>query len=167
MELFIDFASFFGAWLLVAGPLYQASLELREQDIAFDRIHAVRQKIPVPPKVSPWWWVLPPVKVYLEHRISQQYRDQFIRALEADDVEAIMNFKSKATGWVIVASGAALIAAKETYELWLHFHVPVVSFWLTLVGMACLSIAYTVVHVVREETLKRTHGRKKEGARSR
>ena len=36
MHELILWSGFFGAWLLVAGPLYQAALELSEEDISRD-----------------------------------------------------------------------------------------------------------------------------------
>jgi hypothetical protein len=33
MNQVIAWAGFLGAWLLVAGPLYQGALELREEDV--------------------------------------------------------------------------------------------------------------------------------------
>jgi hypothetical protein len=52
----INWAVFLGAWLLVAGPLFQGSVELRELDFdreGFERLKAsAAGTAPVPP--SPW-----------------------------------------------------------------------------------------------------------------
>ena len=85
-------AGFLGAWLLVAGPLYQGALELRAEEVDREGIEATAARVPRPEPVSPWWWwwwLLPPV-VYLirRHRgnafrravlaqLAQAQRDQF------------------------------------------------------------------------------------------
>jgi hypothetical protein len=61
MEHLVEWAGFFGAWLLFAGPLYQANLELRAEDIEVDRIRAAAKEAPAPEEVSKWWWLVPPV----------------------------------------------------------------------------------------------------------
>jgi hypothetical protein len=38
MEHLVAWAGFFGVWLLVAGPIYQANLELRAENVAVDKI---------------------------------------------------------------------------------------------------------------------------------
>ena len=48
----VAWSGFLGAWLLFAGPVYQAALELREQDAAHD-VHATFAGFAQPPPVSP------------------------------------------------------------------------------------------------------------------
>jgi hypothetical protein len=50
----ILWATFAGAWLLVAGPLYQGSVELGELDFDRDGIQGTAAAVH-------WWWLLPPV----------------------------------------------------------------------------------------------------------
>jgi hypothetical protein len=66
----IFWCGYVGAWLLVAGPIYQAALELQEQDIERDRIQQVTAQVPAPAPVSAWWWLLPPVRYLLAQRRS-------------------------------------------------------------------------------------------------
>jgi hypothetical protein len=63
-------AGFFGAWLLFAGPLYQANLELRAEDVEVDRIRAAKEA-PAPDEVSKGWWLVPPV-----HRVLRRRRQE-------------------------------------------------------------------------------------------
>ena len=55
MEHLAVWAGFFGVWLLVTGPIYQANLELGAEDIEVDRIRAAAKEAPAPDQVSKWW----------------------------------------------------------------------------------------------------------------
>ena len=64
----IVWITFAGAWLLVAGPLYQGSVELNELNVDREGIQgkaAAAQATRARP--SAWWWLLPPV-MYVLHR---------------------------------------------------------------------------------------------------
>jgi hypothetical protein len=67
MNQVIAWVGFLGAWLLVAGPLYQGALELREEEVDREGIEASTARVPRPDPPSPWWWLLPPA-VYLIRR---------------------------------------------------------------------------------------------------
>ena len=140
---------FIGAWLLVAGPIYQAAQELLDQDIERERIREAQHAIEVPPRVSALWWFVPPIKLYLEHRRSQAYRQRFIASLLPEDVEAMMSFMSKAMAWLMVATGGLCIAIKETYELCEAYEAATWLMWLIVAGMAFCSVLYTVMSLVR------------------
>lgn len=157
MELFFLFCGALGAWLLVAGPLYQAALELRDEDIEVDRIHAAGKNVTILPRVSAWWWLLPPVKIILERRRSHAYRRDFIRALSQQDLDALVSFINKATAWMFVAIGGFLIATKETYELCHELDVPVAWFWVIVLVMLLLSIINTVARIHRSKDMLSTH----------
>jgi hypothetical protein len=147
MEGFILWCGFVGAWLLFAGPIYQAALELQEQDLEMDRIRAAGAKVQPPPEISNWWWLLPPVKWWLEHRRSDMYRRQYIQALSSDDVKSLMNFMNKATGWLFVAIGGFCIAMKESYELAEHNEWSHPVFGVLVVVMGLLSILHLLMRV--------------------
>ena len=104
-----------GAWLLVAGPLYQASMELREQGLAQRR--QLPETIPHPRRISGWWWLLPPVAYWKHHSERERLRRLVLAALPATDVERMISFSTTARGWLVVAGGATLIGVKETWEL--------------------------------------------------
>ena len=55
MHELILWSGFFGAWLLVAGPLYQAALELGEQNISREDMAGVQRNEPEA-RPSGWWW---------------------------------------------------------------------------------------------------------------
>jgi len=155
MDLLILWFGFIGSWLLFAGPLYQAALELKEQDLEREHLGQVKKSIPEPKGVSVYWWFLPPVKLYLEHQQSREYREAFLRELAPEVVEQLIAFISKATGWAMVSFGGFCIAVKETYGL-LHdgYDLSDALFWATVLAMAYLSISYTVISVRRARAIK-------------
>jgi hypothetical protein len=153
MEALANWAGFIGAWLLFAGPIYQAALELQDQDIETERIQATGKKIDVPRHVSAWWWLFPPLKFFLEWRRSQEYRKAYIEALLDEDVEALMAFFNKATAWIFVAIGGFLIAFKETYELVAHYGWSNWIVWVLVVVFGAASIINTVARVHRTKRI--------------
>ena len=153
METLTVWASFIGAWLLFAEPIYQAALELQEQDIETDRIRATGKQIDIPRHVSAWWWLVPPAKLYLERKRSKEYRKAYIKALLNEDVEALMAFFNKATAWVFVADGGFLIAINETYGLVQEYDWSDILFWIIIVILVFVSILNTTLRVSRTKKI--------------
>jgi hypothetical protein len=166
MEQLILWAGFFGAWLLVAGPLHQARVELAEEEFEREQFEEVVDVVGPPTRVSPWWWLLPPVRLYLGHRAKDRWDRQVWLALPDEDFEALSSFMSKARGWLLVGAGGFLIATKETWELVEGHEWPVGLFWVLVVGMAGVCVAYTVLQAAREVGVarKRTEMRDDERA---
>lgn len=152
---------FFGAWLLVAGPINQAALELQSEDIEFDRIRATTAGVTRPPKVSVWWWLLPPVHFVLSHRRRDEYNRAILRSMSDEDFAAMTSFRSKATGWLLVGAGGLLIAAKETYELIEGLELSLWLWAILVVSMFALSAAYTIVQTGRARQLESQHERER------
>jgi hypothetical protein len=78
MNEVISSVVFAGSWLLVAGPLYQGSVELAELD--FDRegiegLKASAGQLERPDPPSGWWWLLPPVMYVLRRRWNKAFRE--------------------------------------------------------------------------------------------
>ncbi|PPK69085.1 hypothetical protein V5P93_001461 [Actinokineospora auranticolor] len=151
----IAWCGFFGAWLLFAGPVYQAALELHEQDIEEEQLAAAREGVRIRP-ISPWWWLLPPVRYWLGRRRAREYREAMLRALADEHLNSLVRFLDKANGWLLVALGGLLIAAKETGELVEYHHWPTVLFWVLLVVMAALCALYTVARMRRSHDILTT-----------
>jgi hypothetical protein len=143
METFITWSGFLGAWLLVAGPLYQGVLELREEDA--DQAGAdPGSPVAPPPPPSPWWWFLPPVMLVLRRRRSIAYHRTVLAVLSPQQREHRERFIRKATGWFVVAIGGTFIAVKETWELVEHHEWHPAVFVLVLVVMLALVGGNTV-----------------------
>jgi len=153
MEYLIAWCGFLGAWLLVAGPLYQAALELRAEDIEIERIKSVKDSITLPPAISVWWWLLPPFKISLERKRSRLYRRIYIKALTTEDASALVSFISKATAWMFVATGGLLIAIKETYELIHILEIPIALFWIAIIIMPAFCIGNIIIRTARSKKL--------------
>jgi hypothetical protein len=135
MDAFLHWAGFFGAWLLVAGPLFQASIELRDEAIDRDEFAATMASVPPARHTSAWWWLLPPVAYLLRRRRSKAARDAVLLAMTPTQRAQFIGFQNKAYGWFAVAGGAFLIALKETGELVELYELPPVVFWVTVVGL--------------------------------
>lgn len=147
MILFAICCGFAGAWLLVAGPIYQAAIELRKDQISQDRLAAAGSTVPRPPAVSAWWWLLPPVRLILDNQRRNRYQQAVLVSLSPDDLDTMLGFISNATGWLFVATGGLLIAMRETFELVEHLELAPIFYWLTVVVMftlCALNAAYRI-----------------------
>ena len=149
MEHVILILGALGAWLLVAGPLFQAALELREQEIDREAIEAVTSTVQAPPPISPWWWLLPPVAYVKQRRQSQLHRQAVMDALGPRELEQTLSFMNKASGWMIVAGGAFLIAIKETFEVVELFELPIAVFWVLVVVAPVLCVGNAAIRMAR------------------
>ncbi len=143
MSAVIAWLGFLGGWLLFAGPLYQASLELDEEQLERDRIAERQATIAKPPPVSPWWWLVPVLGYYLEMRRTRGYRRAVMAALDASDRADLVRYLRKARGWALVALGGLLLATNETWEVCEHYEWPVWVFAVLAAALAGLSAAYT------------------------
>lgn len=113
MELFVNLCGFIGVWLLFTFPMYQAFLELSDQAIAFSKI--VSEKLAPVEKVSPVYWLIPPLKI----RKEKQRALRIIRGLqlETNDLKKLLLYFDKATAWFYVALAGLLNGIYVTYEL--------------------------------------------------
>lgn len=145
MEYVIAVCGFIGGWLLVAGPLWQASIELREEEIDQEAIEAAQSSFAQPPGISAWWWLLPPVGYVMQMRRQRAARRSFQESLPPEQLRQTVNFLNKANGWLVVATGGFLLAVKETWELVEDIHFPQWVFWVLIVVMPIAAIANSAV----------------------
>jgi hypothetical protein len=158
MDEVIIWAQFAGAWLLVAGPLYQGSVELDELDVDREGIKTTALGAAAG-RPSPWWWLLPPVMYVLHRRWTRQFRRVTMEQLTETQLDQITTFRNKATGWYTVAIGALLLAAGESWQVTRHYDWPVWVFWLLMVVMLGASLLNTAVRMIRDH-----HARGRGGA---
>jgi hypothetical protein len=164
MNVVIVWAEFLGAWLLVAGPLYQGSVELEELDMDREGIEGVKAsaiQAARDQRPSAWWWLLPPVMYLLHRRWARAFRETSAAQLSDTQREQLTVFRSKATGWFTVAAGAALLAAGESWQVTGHYRWPLWVFWLLLVVMLAACVFYTAAQMIGAQ-----HARSEAGAES-
>ena len=111
MDELIMWARFAGAWLLVAGPLYQGSVELSELDFDREGIEGIKATAVrmAQDRPSAWWWLLPPVMYVLHRRWYKALRQEMLAQLTQSQREQLTSFQSKTAGWFTVAAGATLL----------------------------------------------------------
>jgi hypothetical protein len=154
METLFIWLGFIGSWFLFAGPIYQAVLELQDQDIEFDRLRAAGAKVPRPAKLSGWFWIIFPVKLYVEYRRNKYQQQHILKLLDRNDIESLVSFRNKSTAWLFVALGGACIASKETYELAEHYELSGQVLLLLIVVMIALSIINLAYRLKRSTKIK-------------
>jgi hypothetical protein len=148
----VAWCAFGGSWLLVAGPVFQAALELDDLSFRREEVLEALAATPVDPRPSAWWWLLPPVGYVLQRRHTRVARQAAIDAMSREQVERFVDFTDKATGWLFVACGAALLAVAETWALREHYRWPVAVFWVLLVGMPALCAVNTAARMERSRS---------------
>ena len=155
----IAWATFAGAWLLVAGPLYQGSVELAELEVDREGItgKAVAAQA-AQGQPSAWWWLLPPVMYVLYRRWYKALRQAMLAQLTQTQREQLTSYQSKTAGWFTVAAGAALLAAGETWQIVRHYHWPVWMFWLLVVVMLAVAVLNTAVLMISAARTRRADG---------
>ncbi len=149
MENLINWCGFFGAWLLVAGPLAQGAKELAEEKLERDELVEAAAKVDRPESISIWWWLLPPVYYLKSRQQSNQYKDAVINELSVEAAQSFRSFRDKANGWLAVSMGGLLIATKETWELIHGYEWPEAVFWPLLIFMALIALLNTVMRARR------------------
>jgi hypothetical protein len=155
VHAFIAWCGFFGGWLLVAGPLRQATLELEEEDFEQEAISVAKETVAGPRPISVWWWLLPPVAYFLQRQRSDEYRRAVIAAMPADQQLAFGRFHDKAATWMLVAAGAALIAVSETWELHEASEWSELTFWILTVVMGGICIGNAIAGARRRHRRER------------
>ena len=138
MGVFTLWCGFFGAWLLVAGPVYQAALELLEQDFERDEFERVASSVPRPEHVSAWWWLLPPVAYWIRRRRNDAYQHAVLAVMTPEQVGSAVSYIDKAFGWILVGLGGLFIAVKETWDLSEHYEWPAGVCWAIIAVMLAL-----------------------------
>jgi hypothetical protein len=158
MNQVIAWVGFLGAWLLVAGPLYQGSVELDELDVDREGIEGIKASAvqAAQDRPSAWWWLLPPVMYVLHRRWTRTFRRASFAQLTQTQREQLSSFRNKATGWFTVAGGAALLAAAETWQITEYYGWPVWLCWLLIVVMLTAAVLNTAVRMIGDQRMRRS-----------
>lgn len=153
--------TFVGVWMLYIFPLYQGIEELSEQKRVLRKFSVGGKKYP---QVSPWWWLLPPVKISKEkQRGIKILKDNFS---EEEDVRALFHFFNKTTGWFYIAIAGLLNGIVATAELAaaLPFTVPLVgqlAVDLVIIVSGLLHARYRVSRRREQRLIEQLAGRRK------
>ncbi len=151
MDEVIAWLTFAGAWLLVAGPLYQGSVELTELDLDREGIQGKAAAVQAAQdRPSTWWWLLPPIMYVLHRRWYKAAQQAVLAQLTPTQREQMTRFQSKATGWFTVAGGAAMLAAGETWHVVQQYGWPVWLFWLLAAVMLVVAVFPSAAQMVGE-----------------
>ncbi|UDY24445.1 hypothetical protein [Nocardioides sp. Kera G14] len=155
MEEFIRWCAFLGAWLLVAGPIYQAIQELKSEDIERDVLVTATEVVGPPKHTSPWWWLIPPVAWWLRQKRQRDYQLKVALVLDDEEYASLLSFVNKAWGWLVVGLGAFLIAIKETWELFEHREWSHGAYVATVVGMLVLCFFHSAAREAHDARAQR------------
>jgi hypothetical protein len=152
MNEVIAWATFAGAWLLVAGPLYQGSVELDELDLDREALEGIKASAvqAATGRPSPWWWLAPPVMYVLHRRWTKAFWQATFAQLTQAQQEQLTSFRNKATGWFTVAAGGLLLAAGETWQIVERHRWPTWLFWLLIVVMLAAAVLNTAVRMISD-----------------
>ena len=153
MHELILWSGFFGAWLLVARPLYQAAQELDEEEVDRSVLEGYQRDEAPEDKPSAWWWLLPPVGYWKQRQYAERQREAAMAAMPRDKLLGLVSYMNKATAWFYVAAGAFLIALKETYELVEGHEWPTAVFWVLVVVMFAIAAVNTAIRMSRTHQL--------------
>lgn len=130
-----------GAWLLFAGPVYQAGLDVEAESAEVDRIRAgLRPQVPMS-RISRWWWLVPPVRLVLITRRRKSLLDAAKTSLDADDARVLRGYVRAAQGWLLVGLGAWLLLVREILEAGESQGWPSPAIWASLAVVTVAGLA--------------------------
>lgn len=140
MAIFVAFCGVVGAWLVFTFSIYQGLLDMQEQR------QLIADRVTVVDKFSPWWWVLPPVKIAKEKARGLQMLASL--GLSETTVSGISRAFSRAVAWFYVAIGGALTTLAALYTLLVtgHWYTPL-AFWVIMLILLVLGFGQAAVRI--------------------
>ncbi len=94
--------------------------------------------------------------IVLQQRRGSTYRKQAIEQLSPVQLAQYTGFRQKWTGWFTVATGAAMLATKETWELHEAAEWSTTVFTIVLILMLALAVTPSIIAVSRHGTPHRS-----------
>ena len=132
--------TFCGVWLLYVFPLYQGALELSEPNKMLKRFQKSGNKYP---KVSPWYWLFPPLKIHKEKiRGIKMLRDNISSKKEMD---RLFRYFNKAVAWYYIAIAGVLNGIVATHELFAVYSLQ--EHFISMIVFDCILILAGLYHV--------------------
>jgi hypothetical protein len=154
VDVFILIIGFIGGWLLFAGSMFQAWVELAREGRHLDRASLFNDMPPVEP-ASSWWWLFPPAKLLIDRHRRDAAREKLLHALPPEALETIVSFKNAAAAWQFVAVGGICLALKETYDLGQMLDWNPLLYVLVVALMLFLSIGHVLLRKRRSTEMVR------------
>ena len=122
--------TFVGSRTLVAGSVFQAVLELQEQNNIRDEVANVLKSAPPPAAVSAWWWLVPPIAYAFERRRWKARQETMMAALAdrqrtllaTSETRQVCDAYDWSTPVTVMLVVAAMVAAVSFTPLWLWRH---------------------------------------------
>lgn len=124
---------FIAEWLLFTFSLHQAVIELSEQKEALDDIKLASTKYR---SVSPFYWLFPPLKVWLEKKRMEKILHDI--TVNTKDFDELFGLSNRAIAWAYLAVAEIFISAIATNEVLEIFKVELSN--LQFVGVNLLLI---------------------------
>lgn len=128
---FLDTIDFIASWMLFIYPIYQGVIEFMNRNSVID---FYKSRSPKYHQVPVWYWICPPLKMYLEKkRLEQLIIDSHITEKDAEDLYFVSN---KATAWFYISLAGLLQGINATHSLLVafHIHLPLYLF-IILIGV--------------------------------
>ncbi|CAK8054436.1 hypothetical protein [Eupransor demetentiae] len=136
--------SFIADWLLFVFPFMQAVIELSEYSAMLENYKTVSATFK---RVSPWFWLFPPVKVHLENnRLKKIARSAHFSKKDHHDM---LGFELKGTAWFFVSLAGIFNGFGATLEVIEHFHFghENLLFWLINLLMIIVGISTVAIRM--------------------
>lgn len=129
----------------MAGPFYQGTLELLDQELDREGMEAATASLVRPAMPHPAWWLLPPVMYFMRKRRNDSFREEAMTHLSELQLAQYTGLRQKASGWLVVSAGALLLSAGATWDLTEHYNWQAWSFWLIMLVLLAACISNTVL----------------------
>lgn len=139
-------------WLLFTFPMYQGLMELSDYRNIFSEFNQYRGDYH---EISPWYWLIPPVKIILERNRAMKVIKRFVKT--DHEIKVFISFNDKATAWYFVSLGGWMELITSIYDIlqtlklanfrWIFL---VVSLIVTLTGFFS---AYYRVSEIRQKKM--------------
>lgn len=140
--------AFVGVWMLFSFPLYQGALELSEPNRILAKFIADDERYP---KISPWYWVFPPLKINLEKKRGIKILQENIEGVSQQN--ELYRYFNKAVGWFYIAIAGLLNGLVVTHDLIEKLGWSIG--WLGTFVIDLMMVAGGVIHVMYRFNPKR------------
>jgi len=144
--LFIKIIEILAGWLLFTFPMYQGLMELSDYRNIFSKFDQYRGDYH---EISPWYWLIPPVKIILERNRAMKVIKRFVKS--DHDIKVFISFNDKATAWYFVSLGGWIDLITSIYDILEGLHLThFILFFLLISLIATMSGFFSAYYRVSE-----------------